>query len=156
VLAGFALQWLYDIFPRKIWLPLVLALLLPGIGGIVRLHPYEYAYYNQFAGGVGGAFRVYETEYWLTCYREAVEWVQTNEPDSTLYVQRELELAAYYADGLRLLDLQTAPADSLRPGDLLLMHTRANLDTRSIYRKLPLLAAIGREGADFCLIKRKE
>ncbi len=156
LLAGFALQWLYDIFPRKIWLPLVLALLLPGIGGIVRLHPYEYAYYNQFAGGVGGAFRVYETEYWLTCYREAVEWVQTNEPDSTLYVQRELELAAYYADGLRLLDLQTAPADSLRPGDLLLMHTRANLDTRSIYRKLPLLAAIGREGADFCLIKRKE
>ena len=26
-----------------------------------------------FVGGTGGVFRHYETDYWLTCYKEAVE-----------------------------------------------------------------------------------
>ncbi len=48
-------------------------LLVPGLLGVVRLHPYPYTYYNQFIGGVGGAFRSYETDYWLTCYKETLE-----------------------------------------------------------------------------------
>lgn len=131
-------------------------LLLSGLLGIVRLHPYEYAYYNRFAGGVGGAYRVYETEYWLTCYKEAIEWVKYHQPAATLHIQREFPIAAYYADGLNIKDLAREPESEIRPGDLMLFHTRANLDIRSIYRGLPVVARIGREGADFCLIKRKD
>ncbi len=135
---------------------IVALLLLPGLLGIWHMHPYEYAYYNQFAGGVGGAYRVYETEYWLTCYKEAVEWVKYNEPNTTLHVQRELPLAAYDAEGLNLKDLARETESDIQTGDLLLFHTRANLDIRSTYRKLPVVTRFGRDGAEFCIIKRKD
>jgi hypothetical protein len=41
---------------------------------MIKLHPYEYTYYNQLVGGVAGAARKgYLTEYWATSYKEAVE-----------------------------------------------------------------------------------
>ena len=49
--------------------------LLPGIFGIIRLHPYQYIYYNSFIGGVSGAEGNFELDYWLTSYREAGEYV---------------------------------------------------------------------------------
>ncbi len=131
-------------------------LLLPGLVGIAQMHPYEYAYYNRFAGGVKGAYRVYETDYWLTCFKEAVEWVKYNEPETTLHIQREFPIAAYYANGLNIKDLSREPETDIQTGDLMLFHTRANLDIRSIYRKLPVVTRFGRDGAEFCLIKRKE
>jgi hypothetical protein len=45
---------------------------------LVRLHPYEYAYFNQLPGGLQGAFkRNYVTEYWATSYKEGVEQLRT-------------------------------------------------------------------------------
>lgn len=38
---------------------------------MARLHPYEYVYKNAFAGGMPAASASYETDYWLTSYREA-------------------------------------------------------------------------------------
>lgn len=151
VFCGFAFQWLWK--QARFVAPL---LLLPGLLGIWQLHPYEYAYYNRFAGGTGGAYRVYETEYWLTCYKEAIEWVKYNEPAATLHIGREFDLAAYYAERLNITDLAREPESAIQPGDLLLFHTRANLDIRSIYRGLPVVTSIGRDGAEFCLIKRKD
>ena len=56
------------------------AVLLPGILGIVRLHPYEYVYYNALVGGVSGAFRSYEMDYWCISYREAMIWINQAAP----------------------------------------------------------------------------
>jgi len=40
---------------------------------LIRLHPYEYSYYNRFVGGVyGAAQKGYVTEYWATSYKEGV------------------------------------------------------------------------------------
>lgn len=176
---GFVFQWLWEVrrtlrngntpsenktgltgFVRRVWCDapslLTTLLILPGLLGIWQMHPYEYAWYNRFAGGVGTAYRVYETEYWLTCYKEAVEWVKYNEAATTLHVQREIDIAAYYAQGLNLKDLSREPESDLQTGDLMLFHTRANLDIRSIYRKLPVVTSFGRDGAEFCLIKRKD
>ncbi len=156
-IGGFVLQFLYEkLKPRLLWVAAVAALLLPGLLGMLQLHPYEYAYYNTFVMGTGGAYRVYETDYWLTCYKESLEWVRANAPDKTIHIQREFPLAAYYGAGLALKDLGPETESDLLPGDLLLFSTRADLDVRSIYRKLPVIQSIGRRGADFCLIKRKE
>lgn len=43
---------------------------------IIRLHPYEYTYFNQFAGGLKGANGRYMTEYWGTSFKEAGESLQ--------------------------------------------------------------------------------
>ncbi len=48
-------------------------LLLPVAVQMVTLHPYQYVYFNQIVGGVSGADGDYETDYWGTSYREAVE-----------------------------------------------------------------------------------
>lgn len=156
VAAGFTFGWIYE--RTRPWLFALLAfiLLLPGILGIAALHPYEYAYYNRFAGGVGQAFRTYETEYWLTCYKEALAWVRTNEPATPVHIQREMDLAEYYGNGLSLKNLYLETESDLQPGDLLLFHTRADLDLRSVYRKYPIVTTFGRENAEFCILKRKE
>lgn len=39
----------------------------------LRLHPYQYIYYNELAGGVGTAHQRYETDYWGTAYKELAE-----------------------------------------------------------------------------------
>ena len=41
---------------------------------MIKLHPYEYVYYNRIIGGVAGASgKGYVTEYWATSYKEAVK-----------------------------------------------------------------------------------
>lgn len=37
---------------------------------MARLHPYEYVYYNRLVGGVSGASRLFELDYWSTSLRE--------------------------------------------------------------------------------------
>ncbi|OIO85346.1 MAG: hypothetical protein CO094_07550 [Anaerolineae bacterium CG_4_9_14_3_um_filter_57_17] len=132
-----------------------LLILLPGLLGILRLHPYEYTYYNMLTGGTGSAFRAYETDYWLTCYREALTWARQNQPETPVYVQREMHLAQIYGDGLTLLPLGVETPESLPAGARLLFSTRADLDIRSVFRNFPIEKAFGRENADFCLLKRK-
>jgi Dolichyl-phosphate-mannose-protein mannosyltransferase len=39
---------------------------------LVRLHPYEYLYYNPLVGGLAGASRLYATDYWVDIMPEAV------------------------------------------------------------------------------------
>ncbi|GAB4487229.1 MAG: hypothetical protein OHK0031_11310 [Anaerolineales bacterium] len=134
----------------------IFLLLLPGLLGILRLHPYEYTYYNALTGGTGGAYRAYETDYWLTCYREALAWARENQPEIPVYVQREMHLAQVYGSGLTLLPLGVETPQSLPSGARLLFSTRADLDIRSVFRNFPVEKAFGRDGADFCLLKRKQ
>jgi hypothetical protein len=43
---------------------------------LIKLHPYQYVYFNSLAGGVAGAYGSYESEYWFTCSKHAVEELQ--------------------------------------------------------------------------------
>jgi hypothetical protein len=81
ILSGIAL----DLVCRRINhgvvnLVLLVSLAIPGIMGISSLHPYEYIYYNSFVGGTRGAAENFETDYWLTSYREATFYLNANAP----------------------------------------------------------------------------
>jgi hypothetical protein len=133
---------------------LVSLLFLPGIAGIFQLHPYEYAYYNSFVGGTSSVFRQYETDYWLTCYKEAIENLNqaVNEPVD-LYVHREAYIAAYYAEeNMRVHDLRGALAE-VTSGDYVLVNTRTNEDRR-VFKDAPTVLEIGRGDAPFCMMKQ--
>jgi hypothetical protein len=54
-------------------------LTLDPLSGLVRLHPYQYIYFNRLAGGLGGAAERFETDYWGLALREAAEWVNRNQ-----------------------------------------------------------------------------
>ncbi len=49
------------------------------IPSLWSLHPYQYSYYNLFAGPRGTLHQRFETDYWVTSYREAAEWVRNQE-----------------------------------------------------------------------------
>jgi len=152
IFAGFAFEKLFEMVKTR-WAMGVIAfiLLAPGIYGFIQLHPYEYAYYNSFAGGTNGAFRKYETEYWLTCYKEAVE--QFNEPNAQLFVKREPYIAEYYAKkNITIRDYRTE-FGKIQSGDFVLVNTRANEDNKT-FKDAPVVLQIRRGHAVFCEIKQ--
>jgi hypothetical protein len=154
IFTGFAFEFLIDHINHS-WLhaALVIVLLLPGIIGITQLHPYEYTYYNSFVGGTSQAFRHYETDYWLTCYKEAVQDLeQTVNSPINLYVHREPYIAAYYADEKINVRDPRGAVDQVKPGDYVLVNTRTNED-RKVFKDASPVLRVGRGNAIFCVVK---
>lgn len=152
---GFAFEKIFELIKKQtLQIISVLLTLSFGIIPIIQLHPYQYAYYNNFAGGLKTVFRNYETEYWLTCYREAVLQLNenVNEPVN-LFVRREPYIAAYYAnDNIHVRDFRTEQ-NQMTSGDYYLVNTRSNEDLKFM-RDVPALISIERQGATFCIIKQ--
>lgn len=63
---------------RIVVICLVLSIL--GLGyRLVKLHPYEYVYFNETVNGLRGAKTRYETDYWGAGYKEASDWLYNSE-----------------------------------------------------------------------------
>ena len=162
IFSGFAIEFIFDFLIARTattvtyWLYAMptLLIVLPGVIAIARLHPYEYTYYNSFIGGTANAFRKYETDYWLTCYKDAVEALNaTTSGPANLFVHREAYIARYYAqENLSVQDLRGA-ASQVQSGDYILVNTRTNEDRR-ILKDIPSVIQIQRDGALFCTIGR--
>lgn len=77
VLGGLASGWLMERLRRhgRVALAGFLAVFVAGIAvptiAMVRLHPYEYAYFNALAGGVRGAHDKYMLDYWGLAFKQA-------------------------------------------------------------------------------------
>src|SRR4029079_16421669 len=56
----------------------VVAALRPVYVDMVKLHPYEYVYFERLFGGLVSAQDRYQTDYWALSMREGVEWVNQN------------------------------------------------------------------------------
>ena len=152
IVTGFAFEKIFAwVGNYQLNIIILLAILSFGINGSVRLHPYEYAYYNAIVGGTSGVEGVFETDYWLTCYKEAVEnFNDFAQNDETLIVHREPRIAAYYtAENVGVLDMKYDPPQR---GDYLLLSSRLNA-FNIIERHSPALISVGRNGAIFCVIK---
>lgn len=161
IFTGFAFEYLFEKLRRVSaasrisWLHaiLVLVILAPGLIGIAQLHPYEYTYYNSFVGGTSGAFRNYETDFWLTCYKEAVDEINEIGSPTNLFVHREAYIAEYYADANINVRERRDALNQVQSGDYLLVNTRTNEDRR-ILRDVEPSIQVQRGNAIFCMIKR--
>jgi hypothetical protein len=153
IIGGFAFYMLIEKNKIK-WLNpiLIILIVLPGVLGIISLHPYQYTYYNSLVGGTKGAFRRFETDYWLTCYKEAFDQLKSNDVKQKVFVHRNKYLATQY-DGDNLAIEQFEPDhDTTKPGDLLLLSSRSNLDLQ-FHVNDPSLLEITKDGAVFCTVK---
>jgi hypothetical protein len=150
IFAGFAFDKIFEISKSR-WSAILptLLLLAPGIYGFIQLHPYEYAYYNSLAGN---PFRRYETDYWLTCYKEAVEFFDAP-PGANLFVKREPYIAEYYAGEGMVIRNYRAEFGQIQSGDFVLVNTRANEDLKT-FKDAPAVLQIERNHAIFCEIKQ--
>jgi hypothetical protein len=99
VFFGYGLAALLKILrPRWLRVTVLVLLLLPGILGLVRLHPYEYTYYNAYVGGTSGANGKYHIDYWCLSLRDAQEYVnRVASPDAVVYVRRSIYSAIDFA-----------------------------------------------------------
>ncbi len=79
VLAGIGFDWLLTQFEaRHRWLmsgaaAAIVASLAWNASVLIRLHPYQYLFYNPLVGGLQGASGLYVTDYWVNIMPEAVD-----------------------------------------------------------------------------------
>ena len=64
-------KWYYKLIPAVI----LLVLAIPPLKFMAENWPYSYLYYNQFVGGLKGAYGNYETDYYYISQTEASEWL---------------------------------------------------------------------------------
>ena len=92
LLAGTGISVLFDTLKRKylkiILLVVLLVMALHPAKFIIRDPAYSYIYYNQFTGGLKGAYGNYETDYYYVSQTEAAGWLkahlQNNLSDSSI------------------------------------------------------------------------
>ncbi len=152
ILAGIGLERLFKLasYPA-VHAAILLAAVLPGLLLAVRLHPYEYVYYNALIGGTGGAFRKFEMDYWGTSLKEMTQYINETAPrDARVLVFGPQQIVAHYARS----DITAAiPSEDGDTGySYAVFLTRENLDQRRC-KGAETIYEIGRRGALFAVLK---
>ena len=127
-------------------------MILPGVVALVRLHPYEYVYYNQFIGGVDAAVDRFELEYWATSYREAArEANRMAPPNANVWVDGPAHLFTRFArpDFHIYSPQEPERADHY---DLVVTLARYDLEKTS-FSEAEIVYRVRREGAVFTVIR---
>jgi len=128
---------------------LMVLVILPGLYSSIRLHPYEYIYYNILVNGTGGASRTYEMDYWTLSLKEGIDAVNRVAPQhaKVLVLGGPKIIGGQYARP----DLQMVyPQDGdvpLKQYDYAVLLNRIHCpDAQTVY-------TIGRRGAVFGYVK---
>lgn len=129
---------------------LIVICLIPNLFGIVRLHPYEYIYYNTFAGDTSERF---ENDYWATSYREAAEYVNSvASPNANIWVEGPAQLFAMFArEDLKIYS--SGEVERAESYEYVVSTTRYDLDTKS-YPDAEVVYEIKRGNAVLSVIKK--
>jgi 4-amino-4-deoxy-L-arabinose transferase-like glycosyltransferase len=165
--AGLGATWLVRAVPRGaarglVATALVLLCLRP-LPALVRLHPYQMTYFNELVGGLAGAAGRYETEYWASSYREAIEWVnaQAERRGTPLYIlvaanhHSRACAEAYLAPQVRMeVTTSAPPAGALEsPFDFYVATTRFGHDRA--FPDSSVVHTVGRDGAIFAVVRSR-
>lgn len=144
----------FEAIPRRyIQIALITLTILPGVIAGMRLHPYEYIYYNRFIGGVHGAFRRFELDYWGTSFREAAAYLdEAAPPNATIWVEGPTHLLQAYArPDLKIYS--TYESERASRYDYIVALTRFDLDLQA-YPDAPIDHVVERDGALLSVIKK--
>lgn len=154
--AGLGLQLLLERTTRVPWKAFWLVLaVLPGIYWLIPLHPYQYTYYNTLTGGLPGAFRRYEMDYWTTPYKEATLFINENAPDQAriLVLGPEHIVETYARPDLVIEKYRKENTQSNASADFAIISSRNDKDL-TLFPDDEVLWTTGREGAIFAVVKQ--
>lgn len=79
-----------------------LVLLVSPVSHTLRNHPGEYVYFNEFIGGLKGAYGDYETDYYFNSLKKSADWFRENilpglpENEKTTIVTQAADIMDYY------------------------------------------------------------
>lgn len=124
------------------------------------LHPYEYVYLNNFAGGMPAGAKKFDTEYWLTSYfesavplRKHVQMVANalGEPLSDSKFSVSIAEFPMNMDEYLPKHFVVRPLNENIKTDYLIATTRWNND--QVWPDYPVIATVSRLGMPFAVIK---
>lgn len=131
---------------------LIVLVLLPGLLAYIRLHPYEYVYYNQFLGGSDAAVDRFELEYWGTSYREAArEANRIAPPNANVWVDGPAHLFTRFARPDFHIYSPQEP-ERAENYDIVVTLARYNWEKTS-FPNAEIVYRVMREGATFAIIR---
>lgn len=154
--AGFAIDWVFNRVTRPIHRSIFLLFtVLPGLIAFVRLHPYEYVYYNSLIGGVDGAIRRFETDYWGISFKEAMGYVNSVAPEGAriLILAGPNDIASSYARPDMEVVTEETDYSEEKLYDYVLILTRKNVNEGRC-KKSETVHTVGRGEAVFTFIKK--
>ncbi|MBN1267936.1 MAG: hypothetical protein JXA25_20760 [Anaerolineales bacterium] len=131
--------------------------IFPGVLGIARLHPYEYAYYNALAGGISGAAGRYETDYWCTATREGIEYLNQEAPENAVIgYNKGLEQVRVFArPDMTVLTSNAGKENNAPPLDYILVCLRGRLSPSDPSGET-VIYQVERDGVPFLIVKNEE
>lgn len=140
--------------PDLVKLLILIGVILPGIHGIITLHPHQYVYYNSFVGGVGGAQGYYATDYWGASTKEAIQHVnEIADLNASVGIWPYEFLAEPFARKdlqLHLIETEQEVLD-LRPDYVIVVDRLGFANTFMTY--LPASYAVERSGATLAFVR---
>lgn len=116
---------------------------------MIRLHPYEYVYFNEVQEGLKGSVGKFDNDYWGASNKEAVEWLKKNgllDPKKVYQINssgNNYQVFPY-------LNEQMKWTDSLKDADYYLSTTRDGKD--KIVDSSKIVHIIEREGVPLCYV----
>lgn len=151
LLAGIGFDALFGMLKKPILNhALIVAILLPALYANIMLHPYQYIYYNQFAGGVRGAYRQYDLDYWNLAYKEAQEFINQNaNREANIFCSTSSRLARIFAR--KDLKFNKINESELGRYDFLITTTSRNYDEP--FASFETAYAVMRDGVPLALVK---
>jgi hypothetical protein len=132
---------------------LALAMLIPGVMGIVEMHPLQYSYYNQYVGGFDEAYKNYETDYWDVGWPMMDQIAREVVPSgSRVLTYRDLDYSNRYFKGrYDLTFIHPSRQFDFSDYDYALLHYR-DIPYRQPMLDHPLLAWFGVDGVPLYMI----
>ena len=128
---------------------LLIVIAMPGMVACIQLHPYEYIYYNSLTGGVPGAYRKFELDYWATSFQECFQYIdKTVEPGTRIVAVGAREVTKNLVRPDLSLDVTNRLGIPQKQTYYILATTRANLDLDfANCKNTKLVFAVQRDGA---------
>ncbi len=131
-------------------------LTLNTVSTLVRLHPYEYVYYNQLAGSTAYAESHWEGDYWSSSLREAAEMLEAEVPmdktkgDGLDHAPYLVAVCAESIQGQAYLDHRFQITSDWMRADFFISSTNMNCDKVLQGR---IIGTVERMGATLAVIK---
>ncbi|MEW6743843.1 MAG: hypothetical protein AB1486_13895 [Planctomycetota bacterium] len=145
----------------KVATGVLVVLILLTVPSLVALHPYQTTYFNFLVGGLKEAAKSYETDYWTSSYKEAMEWVNERSaerggPVSVLLAANDFnpQCAEYYrAPQVKVERMFTRQRKGGLPSgfDYYIGTTRYGYHLN--FPEAPVVHVVGRAGAAFTVIR---
>ena len=125
-----------------------------------RNHPNEGTYFSPLIGGIKGAFKKYETDYYGNCIRQGVDWIQQNAKPATGKKIRittffgSLSCSTTFVDTAKGFVYVSVPQNSSDWDYAVLMASAAKLDSTILTRWPPkgTVHEIKADGVPICAV----